>query len=130
MRDYPINIGLETLDKYKIFVTKAYGCGALGEVIPTPILATPMEICTETFIQIGRFTNLDHAKNFLVYLKSKFFRFLVGIKKTTQDAPSRVYQLVPLQDFSKPRTDEKLYQKYGLTDEEIQFIETMVAPMD
>lgn len=65
MRDYPINIGLETLDKYKILIPYAYGCGALGEVIPTPILATPMEVCTETFILIGPFDEAYYAENAL-----------------------------------------------------------------
>lgn len=89
-----------------------------------------MEICTETYLEIGGFTTEKEAKNALSYLKTKFFRLLLGIRKTTQNTSQDTYQLVPLQDFSEPRTDEKLYQKYGLTDEEIQFIETMVAPMD
>jgi site-specific DNA-methyltransferase (adenine-specific) len=63
-------------------------------------------------------------------LRTKFLRFLVLLKKNTQDAPARVYQFVPLQDFSKPWTDEELYKKYGLTDEEIQFIESMIRPME
>ncbi|PZM86465.1 MAG: restriction endonuclease [candidate division SR1 bacterium] len=130
VKDYPINNLLKNTNLYKIFVGKAYGCGALGEVIPTPILATPMEICTETYLEIGGFTTEKEAKNALSYLKTKFFRLLLGIRKTTQNTSQDTYQLVPLQDFSEPRTDEKLYQKYGLTDEEIQFIETMVAPMD
>ena len=59
-----------------------------------------------------------------------FFRFLVMLKKVTQDTTKAVYQFVPLQDFSKPWTDEELYKKYGLTDEEIQFIESMIRPME
>ena len=58
------------------------------------------------------------------------FRFLVSIRKISQDATQKVYEFVPVQDFSKPWTDEELYAKYGLTDEEIDFIESMIKPMD
>ncbi|MBQ1437653.1 MAG: restriction endonuclease, partial [Ruminococcus sp.] len=61
---------------------------------------------------------------------TKLFRFLVLLQKNTQHAPKRVYQYVPLQDFSKPWTDEELYAKYGLTDEEIVFIDSMIKPME
>ena len=64
------------------------------------------------------------------YIKTKFFRFLVLLKKNTQDATSKVYQFVPIQDFSKPWTDEELYKKYNLTQEEIDFIESMIRPME
>lgn len=117
-------------ETYKVFVPKAYGCGAIWETIPTPILWTPMDICTQTFIQIWWFDTKDEAENFLWYLKTKFFRALVGIKKNTQDSNRIVYRYVPLQDFSKPRTDEELYKKYNLSQEEIDYIETMIKPMD
>lgn len=64
------------------------------------------------------------------YINTKFFRFLVLFKKNTQNAARGVYQFVPAQDFSEPWTDEKLYKKYGLTQEEIDFIESMIRPMD
>ena len=63
-------------------------------------------------------------------MSTKFFRLLVLLQKNTQDAPARVYSFVPMQDFSKPWTDEELYAKYGLTDEEIAFIESMIKPME
>ena len=63
-------------------------------------------------------------------MSTKFFRFMVLLLKNTQHATKAVYQLVPMQDFSKPWTDEELYAKYGLTDEEINFIESMIKPMD
>ena len=64
------------------------------------------------------------------YIRCRFFRFLVLLNKPTQDATKKVYSFVPMQDFSKPWTDEELYRKYGLTQEEIAFIESMVRPMD
>ena len=70
------------------------------------------------------------AKNFITYLKTKMFRSLVLASKTSQDLPSKTYRFVPMQDFSKAWTDAELYAKYGLTEEEIAFIETMIKPME
>ena len=64
------------------------------------------------------------------YIATKFFRFLVLLKKNSQNAAKGVYQLVPQQDFSKPWTDEELYKKYGITEDEFAFIESMIRPMD
>lgn len=63
-------------------------------------------------------------------MQTKFFHLMLGLKKVTQHTTSKVYQFVPLQDFSKPWTDEELYAKYGLTEEEIAFIESMIKPME
>lgn len=68
--------------------------------------------------------------NIIQYIKTRFVRYLVSIKKKTQHAPSSVYSFVPLQDFSEPWTDEKLYAKYGLDEKEIAFIESMIRPME
>ena len=70
------------------------------------------------------------AQNVISYMTTKFFRFLVLLKKNTQHATRTVYEYVPMQDFSKPWTDEELYAKYGLTEEEIAFIDSMIRPMD
>ena len=78
----------------------------------------------------GRRITKEQAENVLSYIKTKFFRFLVLLKKNTQHASRAVYSFVPLQDFSKPWTDEELYAKYGLTEEEIAFIESMIKPME
>ncbi len=118
------------IDQYKLFISNSYGCGEIGEGPATPVLATPGELCTETFLQIGPWSKENHASNAMSYLKTKFFRCLVGIRKQTQHATKNVYHYVPLQDFSKPWTDEELYAKYGLTQEEIDFIESMIKPME
>ncbi len=118
------------LDKYKVFIANSYGCGEIGEGPATPVLATPGELCTETFLEIGPFNTSDEASNAMIYIKTKFFRCLVGIRKQTQHATKQVYHYVPLQDFSKRWTDEELYAKYGLSDEETNFIESMIRPMD
>ena len=72
----------------------------------------------------------EECENVMSYIATKFFRFMVLQKKNAQHAMRGVYQLVPIQDFSKPWTDEELYQKYGITDEEIAFIDSMIKPMD
>ena len=66
----------------------------------------------------------------MFYIKTKFFHFMLGLKKITQHTVKDTYQFVPQQDFSKPWTDEELYKKYKLTEEEITYIETMVRPME
>ncbi len=128
-KDYPLP-KQDGLNKYKLFITNSYGCGEIGEGPATPVLATPGELCTETFLEIGKFDTLQEAENALTYLKTKFFRCLVGIRKQTQHATKQVYHYVPMQDFSKPWTDKELYEKYGLSQEEIDFIESMIKPME
>ena len=94
------------------------------------MLGTPGEACTATFVEIGPFDTEEELGNFYSYLKTKFFRALVGVLKNTQHASAKVYSCVPLQDFSKSWTDEELYKKYGLTQEEIDFIEENIQPME
>lgn len=138
--NYPLPTGRGAVRCWKVFVPKAYGAGAIGEVIPTPILGTPIQISTETYLRIGKFKTQEEAEAMLKYLKSKFFRALVGILKTTQDAPNRVYSLVPLQNFTNnsdidwsqsiAQIDQQLYKKYGLNEKEIAFIEEKVREME
>ena len=90
----------------------------------------PNEICTDTYIIIGRFNDRIKAENLLSYLKTKFVRFLVLQTITSINITKNNYQFVPLQDFSKPWTDEELYRKYNLTNDEIAFIESMIRPME
>ncbi len=73
---------------------------------------------------------MEEAENVLGYMTTKFFRFVVMLIKNTQESRRNVYALVPTQDFSEPWTDEKLYKKYGLTEDEIAFIESMIRPME
>lgn len=118
--------------KYKIFITKAYGAGEdfPHQILNKPFIGYPKTCCTETYLLIGPFDNEIITNNVISYIATKFFRFLVMLKKATQDATSKVYSLVPIQDFSKHWTDAELYTKYNLTQEEIDFIESMIKPMD
>ncbi len=127
-----IRKNLETVNKWKVYISRAYGMGSTfpTQVINKPFVGEPNSCCTETYLCIGPFNSQEEAENVCSYIRTKFFRFLVMMKKNTQQAMRPVYSFVPMQDFSQPWTDEKLYQKYGLTAEEIAFIEKMVHPME
>jgi site-specific DNA-methyltransferase (adenine-specific) len=122
----------EWLNYYKVYISFAYGAGEKipHQILNKPILGEPNTCCTETYLLIGPFKNKKNAENVVSYIKTRFFRFMVLLIKSTQNATKRVYQLVPMQDFSEPWTDEKLYKKYKLEKEEIDFIESMVRPMN
>ena len=90
----------------------------------------PYEVVTETYIVIDTFDTFEEANNCASYFKSKFARYLIALTLSSMHIVKANYQFVPLQDFSHPWTDEMLYKKYGLTDEEIAFIESMIRPME
>ena len=117
------------IDAHKVYIGKAYGMGkeAPYKVINTPIYGEPNTCCSETYLVVGPFRDKNRCENVMSYMETRFFRFLVLLIKNTQDAPKRVYQFVPQQKFDKPWTDEELYEKYGLTEEEIVYIESLVS---
>jgi site-specific DNA-methyltransferase (adenine-specific) len=120
------------VDKFKVFISRAYGerIASAYWVTGKPFLGEPQTCCSETYLVVGPFASKGECLNVMSYIRTRFFRFLVLLIKNTQDAPQKVYSFVPMQDFSKPWTDEELYKKYGLTEDEIAFIEKMVRPMD
>lgn len=119
----------DLIDLYKLFTPKAVGSGVMGCDRLQPILGSPGEICTETYLVVGASSDLNEVLNILSYTQTNFFHFMWGLKKITQDALNSSFELIPMQDFSKPWTDEELYKKYGLTQEEIDYIESMIRPM-
>lgn len=122
----------DLIDKWKVFTAKAYG--ERGDfpylVLGKPFIGEPGTASTATYRVMNSFNSEQEAINFISYVKTKLFRFLVLLIKNTQDAPTRVYSFVPMQDFNEEWTDEKLYKKYKLTKDEIAFIESMVRPME
>ena len=126
-----VTLHKEWIDLYKILTPKAAEDGVLpGKVIGVCTIVKPKTCCNGTFIVIGPFDSEERCKNARSYIYTKFVRFLVGMKKMTQDLKDQTFALVPLQDFSKPWTDAELYAKYGLSDGEIAFIESMIKPME
>lgn len=122
----------EWIDKYKIVISRAYGAGEdfPHQIINKPIYAGRNSCCNETYIVIGPFETENEAKNAMSYLQTKFARFMIMLKKPAQDALRKVYGFVPMQDFSRSWTDEDLYKKYNLSKEEIEFIDSMIKPMN
>ncbi len=130
----------DNIDYYKVFIPKSNGSGTIGEVLSTPVVGRPMVGHTVTFLSIGKYETPYEAEATLKYVKSKFSRTLLGALKVTQDNPRETWQYVPMQDFTENsdidwsksvhEIDLQLYKKYGLSDEEIAFIENKVKPMD
>ena len=122
--------GTEFIDSWKIYIPEAVGSGNMKTDTLKPILGKPLTACTETYVMNGPYKNENEAQNAMSYIKTKFFHFMLGLKKNTQHTTKSVYQFIPMQDFSKPLTDEFLYKKYNLSTEEIEFIESMIRPME
>lgn len=122
-------------DLHKIYIAAMGDSEEGGYVIGKPMYGEPNSVCSITYLTVG-YDSINHnfskekCLNIMSYMKTKFFRFMVKVKRGTQLPAARgVYQFVPLQDFSKPWTDDELYKKYGLTEEEIAYIEDNIAPM-
>jgi len=146
-KDYPIPLGNQYVNKWKVFAPYAYGDSRdrfLGDegavqIIGPAVLGKKGQACTETFLQIGNFNTEFEAESLLKYYKTKFFRTMVAILKSTQHSTT-AFKFVPLQDFtpnsdidwtkSISEIDQQLYKKYGLSEEEIAFIEEKVQAME
>lgn len=132
-----ITTGTEIIDDWKV-ITSYVGYDHAGnpgkdgkrKVFSKIDILPPGTICTETYLVIGSFKAENEAKNLMQYMKTMFFRFLISQFMYSHHITKDSYQFVPIQDFSEPWTDEKLYKKYGLTEEEIAFIESMIRPME
>ena len=130
----------ESFYHYKVFIPAANGSGALGEVLSTPLIGEPLIGATETFLSVGCFESKNEAEAWLKYIKTKFCRVMLGVLKVTQHNPAQKWKYVPIQDFSScsdidwnasiSDIDKQLYRKYGLSHEEIEFIETHVKEMN
>ena len=122
----------EWIDKWKVLMTRVQGTSAAIETkfLRKPIIAEPGTACTESYIVAGLFETEAAATNYAIYLSTRFVRFLVSLRKPTQDAARGVYGFVPDLTLDQEWTDAKLYKRYGLTKEEIAFIESQVAEHD
>lgn len=128
--DIPIN--MEWIDDWKVLTTAVQGTSAAVETkfLSNPIVTGPGEACTETYLVAGRFDAETSAERYAAYLRTRFVRFLVSLRKYTQHANRGVYAFVPDVPLNRVWTDEALYKRYGLTRDEIAFIESMVRPME
>jgi site-specific DNA-methyltransferase (adenine-specific) len=119
------------VDEWKVLLGRAYGAGDAfpHQIYNHPIIAAPGSACTETYLVISRFKKEAEARRFAGYLRTRFVRFLVSLRKNTQDIYSERFQFVPDLPMDRDWTDEMLYTKYGITKDEIAFINTMIRPM-
>ena len=126
--EIPINQSL--VDDWKVLMTAVQGTSAAVETkfLSKPILAGPGTACTETYLVAGRFDEKKDAQRYAMFLSTRFVRFLVSLRKSTQHATRDVYSFVPDVPLDRDWTDEHLYERYGLTDDEIEFVESQVAP--
>lgn len=131
--------GPPALEQFKVVVPESNGSGGIGDVLSTPLVVGPHVAVTQTFITIGAFDAEAEASACLKYVKSKFARTMLSVLKVTQHNPANTWKHVPNQDFTSasdidwsksiPEIDRQLYAKYGLSPEEIAFIESHVKPM-
>lgn len=129
----------EFVDYYNLFIPEANNSGKYGETLTEPVVSHPGEGASDTFLSAGQFESESEPINLTKYMKTKFFRSLLGVKKVTQHCPPAVWKMIPLQDFtpasdidwskSIPEIDQQLYRKYGLDQTEIDFIESHVKEM-
>ena len=119
-------------DKKKVLVSKASPGGDEypHSIISTPLYADVNTVCTETYLIVDFVNNKVEGQNLISYMTTRFFRFMMSLIKNTQNISKGVFAFVPVQDYSKSWTDEELYAKYGLTEEEIAFIKSMIRPME
>jgi site-specific DNA-methyltransferase (adenine-specific) len=125
-----INKNLDWIKKIKVYVPKAWGTGNSKTDWVNPFLESDPSCSTETYLVLGPFKTKKEAKNVISYTQTRFFHFLVSLIKNTQNTMQKAYTFIPMQDFSELWTDEKLYKKYKLTKEEIDFIESMIRPIE
>lgn len=123
------------LDTWKVLTPEAGPGNSGGHVIPDmvlgrPLIAEPESACTQTYLAIGPFESQAECESVASYLQTRFLRFLVSLRKITQHALRSTYAWVPQQTWDREWTDEELYANYGITDDEIEFIESMIRPME
>ena len=128
-----ISIHQNWIDKWKVLIPRANNIGTeLNDDNLNSFICAPKEVTTESYLVVGGDLSLDKVmcSNIKSYFSTKFVRFLHSMSKSSQDATSKTFQFVPLQDFSKPWTDEELYEKYGLDMFERAYIEGLIKPME
>lgn len=141
IKEESVTKNLNIFNNYKVFISKSAGNPNSDlKVIGQPYIGKPKTACTDSLFTIGNFDNLTETINLQKYIKTKFLRYLVSILKISQNVTQIVYAYVPMQNFTNssdidwsktiPEIDQQLYKKYNLTEEEINFIESKIKPME
>jgi site-specific DNA-methyltransferase (adenine-specific) len=127
-----IAVGTELIDSWKVFIPAA-GSGSDSfphSILGRPFVGSPGSVCTETYLCLGPLNSEKEAENLRALLSTRFLRFLVLLHKPTQHVSRSAFSFVPMITLTTKWTDEKLYEKYGITEDEIAFIESMIRPME
>lgn len=133
VEDKEVSSHREWIGNWKVYAPESNNIGTeLNDDNQNSFVGAPQTVCTETYLVVGADLNLDEtmANNLSEYLRTRFARFLLSLAKISQHGTGKTYQFVPVQDFSRAWTDQDLYAKYELTEEEITFIESMIKPME
>lgn len=122
----------DAIDRWKVLLPKAYGAGESTphQILGREIVVGPGSVCSQTYVIAWPFVDRAGAESFASYYRTRFFRFMVSLRKITQDALRSTYGWVPLQTWDREWTDAALYEKYGITAEEIDYINSMVRSME
>jgi site-specific DNA-methyltransferase (adenine-specific) len=132
-----VTTGVELIDKWKVFTSKSSSehAGQVDKngqrrVLSLSGVIPPGSVVTETYILLGAYDTEQEARNCFTYVVTRFFRFLIAVRSSAQDLARSAYSFVPVQDFSRAWKDQDFYGKYGLTDDEIAYIEKLIRPME
>ena len=131
-----ITVGVEMIDKWKVISSRSGhehagnpGPDGTRRVLSKTVILPPGTICTETYLVIGSYSTEDEARNLLAYMKTRFFRFLMSLFMYSHGITKDTFAFIPILDMTNRWTDEKLYKRYGLTKDEIVFIELKIRSM-
>ncbi len=128
IKDGDISKGRDLINKYKVFIPKAWGIGEPKTDWLAPFIGDPGTASTETYLVVGPFDSKKETANVLSFMQTRFFHALVAAVKITQNTMRNAYKFVPVQDFSRSWSDKELYEKYRLSAAEVQFIESWIRP--
>lgn len=124
-----ITSNVEWVDKWKVLLVKAHGTSGRDDVtiLGEPVVAGPGTACTETYLVIGVVDSETEARNLAIYMRTRFVRFLVSLRKITQNITRDSYLFVPRLSMDRVWTDRDLYERYDIDSEQVSFIESLIA---
>jgi site-specific DNA-methyltransferase (adenine-specific) len=124
-----ITANQEWIDRWKVLLVKAHGTSGRDDVtiLGEPVIAGPGTACTETYLVIGLCANEREAKNLAAYMRTRFVRFLVSLRKITQNITRDSYKFVPKIKMNKEWSDPELYERYNISKDQVKFIESLIA---
>ncbi len=132
-----ITAGIEMIDKWKVITSRSGhehagnpDVNGMRRVLSKTVLLPPGTVCTETYLVVGSYSTKEESENLLYYMKTRFFRFLMSLLMYSHGITKETFAFIPILDMKTRWTDEKLYKHYGLTSEEIHFIESKIRPME